>query len=85
MAVVMGPGFGYGYNCAVITDPGEANLPEEKVRSSGTALRALGFGWHPTNDGVFVGMIQRMTSPDNHPLLYRSQAAVYSALVNPAK
>jgi hypothetical protein len=27
---VMRPGFGYGYNCAVITDPGEANLPKRK-------------------------------------------------------
>jgi hypothetical protein len=32
-----------------------------------------------------VGMIQRMTSPDNHSLLYRSHATVYSALVDPAK
>jgi hypothetical protein len=39
----------------------------------------------PTNDIVFVGMIQRMTSPDNHQLLYRSHAAVYSALVDPTR
>jgi hypothetical protein len=30
-------------------------------------------------------MIQRMTSPDNHTLLYRSHAAVYQALVDPKK
>jgi hypothetical protein len=30
-------------------------------------------------------MIQRMTSPDNHELVYRSHATVYQALVDPAK
>jgi hypothetical protein len=30
-------------------------------------------------------MIQRMTSPDNHPLLYRTHAIVDGALVDPAK
>jgi hypothetical protein len=30
-------------------------------------------------------MIQRMTSPDNHSLLYRNHATVYQALVDPAK
>ncbi len=30
-------------------------------------------------------MIQRMPAPDNHPLLYRSHAAVYGALVDPGK
>ena len=39
----------------------------------------------PTNDIVFVGMIQRRTSPDNHPLLYRVHALVDQALVDPAK
>jgi hypothetical protein len=33
----------------------------------------------PTIDIVFVGMIQRMTSHDNHSLLYRSHAMVYQA------
>jgi len=30
-------------------------------------------------------MIQRMTSPDNHPLEYKSHAVVDQALVDPAK
>jgi CubicO group peptidase (beta-lactamase class C family) len=38
-----------------------------------------------TNDVVFVSMIQRMTSSDNHTLEYKSHAAVYSALVDPTK
>ena len=32
---VMRPGFGYGYNCAVVFDPPEANLPDGKGSSSG--------------------------------------------------
>jgi CubicO group peptidase (beta-lactamase class C family) len=82
---VMRPGFGYGYNCAVITDPGEANLPDGKGTFFWDGAAGTWFWVDPTNDVVFVGMIQRMTSPDNHPLLYRSHAAVYSALVDPAK
>ena len=39
----------------------------------------------PTNDVVFVGMIQRMGGGDNHPLAYRTHSAVYSALVDPRK
>ncbi|MGA8730672.1 MAG: serine hydrolase domain-containing protein [Terracidiphilus sp.] len=82
---VMRPGFGYGYNCAVITDPGEANLPDGKGTFFWDGAAGTWFWVDPTNDVVFVGRIQRMTSPDNHPLLYRSHAAVYSALVDPAK
>jgi CubicO group peptidase (beta-lactamase class C family) len=81
----MRPGFGYGYNLAVITDPGEANLPDGKGTFFWDGAAGTWFWVDPTNDVVFVGMIQRMTSPDNHPLLYRSHAAVYSALVDPAK
>jgi hypothetical protein len=36
----------------------------------------------PTNDIVFVAMIQRMQGHDNHTLAYKSHAAVYGALVN---
>jgi hypothetical protein len=39
----------------------------------------------PTNDLIFVGMIQRRTSPDNHPQLYRTHQIVYGALVDPGK
>ena len=82
---VMRRGFGYGYNCAVITDPGEANLPDGKGTFFWDGAAGTWFWVDPTNDIVFVGMIQRMTAPDNHPFLYRSHAAVYSALVDPSK
>jgi len=82
---VMRPGFGYGYNCAVAFDPAEANLPVGKGTFFWDGAAGTWFWVDPTNDIVFVGMIQRMGGGDNHPLLYRSHAAVYGALVEPGK
>jgi CubicO group peptidase (beta-lactamase class C family) len=79
------PGFGYGFNVAVVFDPPEANEPVGKGTFFWDGAAGTWFWVDPTNDIVFVGMIQRMTAPDNHPLLYRSHAAVYGALVDPAK
>jgi CubicO group peptidase (beta-lactamase class C family) len=82
---VMRPGFGYGYNCAVIFDPPEASMPDGKGTFFWDGAAGTWFWVDPTNDIIFVGMIQRMSSPDNHSLLYRSHAAVYQALVDPSK
>ena len=69
----MRPGLGYGYNCAVIFDPPEANLPDGKGTFFWDGAAGTWFWVDPTNDLVFVGTIQRMTSPDNHSLVYRSR------------
>ena len=82
---IMRPGFGYGFNCAVVFDPPEANMPDGKGTFFWDGAAGTWFWVDPTNDIVFVGMIQRMTSPDNHSLLYRSHATVYQALVDTAK
>ena len=82
---VMRPGFGYGYNCAVIYDPPEANLPDGKGTFLWDGAAGTWFWVDPANDIVFVGMIQRMGSADNHTLEYRVHALVYQALVDPAK
>jgi len=82
---IMRPGFGYGYNCAVIFDPPQANLPDGKGTFFWDGAAGTWFWVDPTNDIVFVGMIQRRTSPDNHPLLYHTHALVYGALVDPSK
>jgi CubicO group peptidase (beta-lactamase class C family) len=82
---IMRPGFGYGFNCAVVFDPPEANLPDGKDTFFWDGAAGTWFWVDPTNDIVFVGMIQRMTSHDNHNLLYRSHATVYQALVDPSK
>jgi CubicO group peptidase (beta-lactamase class C family) len=82
---IMRPGFGYGYNCAVIYDPPAADLSDGKGTFFWDGAAGTWFWVDPTNDIVFVGMIQRRTSPDNHRLLYRAHALVYQALVDPAK
>ncbi len=82
---VMRPGFGYGFNCAVVFDPPAANLSDGKGTFFWDGAAGTWFWVDPTNDLVFVGMIQRMSSPDNHTLLYRSHATVYQALVDPKK
>jgi len=82
---VMRPGFGYGYNCAVVFDPAEANLPEGKGTFFWDGAAGTWFWIDPTNDVVFIGMIQRMLGPASPNLEYLSRAVVYQALVDPAK
>lgn len=82
---IMRQGFGYGYNCAVVFDPAAAGLPDGKGTFFWDGAAGTWFWVDPANDIVFVGMIQRMTSPDNHNLVYRSHAVVYQALVDPKK
>ena len=82
---VMRPGFGYGYNCAVVFDPPEANLPEGKGTFFWDGAAGTWFWVDPTNDVVFIGMIQRMLSPASPNLEYESRAVVYQALVDPGK
>ncbi|HEY1901565.1 MAG TPA: serine hydrolase domain-containing protein [Terracidiphilus sp.] len=82
---VMRPGFGYGYNCAVDFDPLEANLPEGKGTFLWDGAAGTWFWVDPTNDVVFIGMIQRMLGPASPNLEYESRAVVYQALVDPAK
>jgi len=82
---IMRPGFGYGFNCAVVFDPPEAGMPDGKGTFFWDGAAGTWFWVDPANDIVFVGMIQRMLHPDNHTLLYRSHATVYQALVEPAK
>jgi CubicO group peptidase (beta-lactamase class C family) len=82
---IMRAGFGYGYNCAVVFDPPAANLPDGKGTFFWDGAAGTWFWVDPTNDIVFIGMIQRMTSPDNHSLSYRSHAEVYQALVDAKK
>ena len=81
----MRPGFGYGYNCAVVFDPPEANLPEGKGTFFWDGAAGTWFWVDPTNDVVFIGMIQRMLGPASPNLEYESRALVYQALTDPAK
>ena len=82
---IMRPGFGYGFNCAVVFDPLEATLPDGKGTFFWDGAAGTWFWVDPTNDIVFIAMIQRMGGHDNHSLEYRSHALVYQALVDPSK
>jgi CubicO group peptidase (beta-lactamase class C family) len=83
--MAMRPGFGYGYNCAVVFDPPEANLPEGKGTFFWDGAAGTWFWVDPTNDVVFIGMIQRMLGPASPNLEFESRAVVYGALVDTAK
>jgi CubicO group peptidase (beta-lactamase class C family) len=81
---IMRPGLGYGYDCAVEFDPAEANLPDGR----GTFFWDGAGTWFwidPTNDVVFVAMIQRVLGPDSPPVEYESRPVVYQALLDPRK
>jgi CubicO group peptidase (beta-lactamase class C family) len=82
---VMRPGFGYGFNVAVAFNPPEAGMSDGQGTFFWDGAAGTWFWVDPTNDVVFVSMIQRMTSSDNHTLEYRSHAAVYGALTDPSK
>lgn len=80
----MRPGFGYGYNCAVEYDPQLANLPDGKGTFLWDGAAGTWFWIDPSNDIVFVGMIQRMNGgPTN--VQYLARQLVYGALVDPSK
>jgi CubicO group peptidase (beta-lactamase class C family) len=78
------PGFGYGYDCAVLYDPLDANLPDGKGTFFWDGAAGTWFWVDPTNDIVFVGMIQRLRGGVTN-VEYLSRNAVYQALVDPAK
>ena len=79
------PGFGYGYDGAVVFDPDEANLSDGKGEYFWDGAAGTWFWVDPTNDVVFVGMIQRMLGPQSPNLEYKSRAIVYGALVDAGK
>ncbi|HUX43788.1 MAG TPA: serine hydrolase domain-containing protein [Terracidiphilus sp.] len=81
----MRPGFGYGFNGAVVFNPAMADLSDGKGEYLWDGAAGTWFWVDPTNDVVFVGMIQRMLGPASPNLEYKSRAAVYGALVDPEK
>ena len=84
-SAVMRPGFGYGYNVAVEFDPQPAGLPDGKGTFQWDGAAGTWFWVDPTNDVIFIGMIQRMLGPHSPNLEYTSRALVYQALVDPKK
>ena len=64
-AMAIRPGFGYGFNCAVFTDPAKAGLPVGKGTFEWDGAAGTWFWVDPENDLIFVGMIQRMSMIPN--------------------
>jgi CubicO group peptidase (beta-lactamase class C family) len=82
-------GMGYGYDGAVVIDPGKADVPMGKGSYLWDGGAGTWFWVDPVNDIVFVGMLQRMQFPDDKApptftdLEERSRAVVYQALLKP--
>ena len=79
------PGFGFGFDFGVYTNPGYISHPVGQGTYTWGGAAGTWFWIDPANDIVFVGMIQRIVaagSPDMDTLTHES---VYQALVNPEK
>jgi CubicO group peptidase (beta-lactamase class C family) len=88
--VQMRPGFGYGFDGAVVTDPAKAVVPMGKGSYLWDGAAGTWFWVDPVYDMVFVGMVQRIgwssrtanrdLPPDLEEL---SRSVSYQALVRP--
>ena len=83
--VTIRPGLGWGYDCAVYSDPLEADEVVGKGTFFWLGAADTWFWVDPTNDLVFVGMAQRMLGPGQPDVETLSQPLVYQALVKPRR
>jgi CubicO group peptidase (beta-lactamase class C family) len=77
------PGLGFGYDFAVVTDPAAIKSPLGKGSYWWWGIAGTWFWIDPTNDVVFIGMIQRRGGAPgaaNHEEL--AQTIVYKSLVD---
>lgn len=70
------PGYQYGYNGVVVTDPAAAKVAVGKGSYLWDGLASTWFWVDPTNWIVFVGMVQRVVGPDGPPVQPLTQGAV---------
>jgi CubicO group peptidase (beta-lactamase class C family) len=82
---VIRPGLGWGYDCAVFSDPLEADAVVGKGTYFWAGAADTWFWIDPENDLIFVGMTQRMLGPGWPNVEGLSQPLVYQALVMPQK
>jgi CubicO group peptidase (beta-lactamase class C family) len=78
------PGFGFGYDFGVFTNPGATGRTVGEGTYMWDGAAGTWFWIDPTNDIVFVGMIQ-VTGAGRPNLATLTQQAVYQALVAPEK
>jgi CubicO group peptidase (beta-lactamase class C family) len=82
----MQPGLGFGYDFAVLEDPVKIGSSAGQGSYLWDGLAGTWFWIDPSNDLVFVGMVQRIvTAPGMPNLEDLSRAFVYQALVEPGK
>ena len=81
----MRPGFGFGYDVAVFDDPLRAGTTAGKGSYLWDGAAGTWFLIDPSNDVVFVGMIQRMLGPGMRDYEHLSRALTYQALLDPKK
>jgi CubicO group peptidase (beta-lactamase class C family) len=75
------PGFGYGYNGAVVFDPVAADLPVGRNSYFWDGAAGTWFWVDPENDLLYVGMIQ-LFSYSAPPLQARTQTAMADAILD---
>jgi CubicO group peptidase (beta-lactamase class C family) len=82
----MQPGFGFGYDVAVYEDPLQLGSTTGKGTYLWNGLAGTWFWIDPTNDVVFLGIIQRRGGPSDVPHIEDlSRQLTFQALVDPAK
>jgi CubicO group peptidase (beta-lactamase class C family) len=80
----MQPGLGFGYDFAILEDPLKLGSTTGKGTFLWDGIAGTWFWIDPTNDVVFVGMVQRwLLSPGTPDVESLSRALTYQALVNP--
>lgn len=80
------PGLGYGYDVAVFDAPALIGSTAGRGSYLWDGLAGTWFWIDPSNDLVFIGMIQRLlTSPGTPNMEDLSRALVYQALTEPAR
>ena len=80
------PGLGFGYDFAILEDPLKLGSTAGKGSFLWDGVAGTWFWIDPTNDVVFVGIVQRwLLAPGTPDVESLSRALTYQALVNPSK
>jgi CubicO group peptidase (beta-lactamase class C family) len=81
----MQPGLGFGYDFAILEDPSRLGSTAGKGTFLWDGIAGTWFWIDPTNDVIFVGMIQRWAIPGGPDVENLTRALTYQALVDPKK
>jgi CubicO group peptidase (beta-lactamase class C family) len=82
----MQPGFGFGYDVAVFEDPIKLGSTTGQGSYLWDGVAGTWFWIDPTNDVIFIGMIQRMMTGGGVPNLEDlTRSLVYQSLIDPKK